>query len=128
LKSDKADPAALEAELGQYKTKATELEREVMVFRAATAPGVGVDVGRLTDSRSFMARVASIDPSSDTAATEITAAIKAAVTSDQSLRARQGAAGGSVEHSGGAGDNTNPDLSKLHGSAAMAGAYAANAK
>lgn len=128
LKSDKADPAALEAELNQYRTTNAALQREVLVFRAATAPGADVNVGRLTDSRSFMARVETIDPTSDTAAADITAAIKAAVASDQSLKARQGAAGGSVQHTGGAGENTNPDLSKLHGSDAMAAAYAANAK
>lgn len=128
LKSDKADPAALEAELNQYRTTNAALQREVLVFRAATAPGAGVDVARLTDSRSFMARVETIDPTSDTAAADITAAIKAAIASDQSLKARQGAAGGSVQHTGGAGENTNPDLSKLHGSDAMAAAYAANAK
>lgn len=128
LTTDAKDPAALEAELGQYKTEATELRRELLVLRAAIAPGSTVDAGRLTDSRSFMARVATIDPTSDTAAEQITAAIKAAVASDQSLRARQGAAGGSVEHAGGAGDNTNPDLSKLHGTQLLTAAYGANSK
>jgi hypothetical protein len=123
---EKADPAKLTQQIEALTAANTERDRELAIYRTALAPGMGVDVGRLLDSRSFMRAVSSIDPASDTAETDIKAKITDALTSDQTLRARAGgAAGGSLEHPGGAGDQRNPDLSKLHGQDLMAGAYAA---
>lgn len=123
---EKGDPVKLAQQVEQLTTQNTERDRELSIYRVALGPGMGVDVGRLLDSRSFMRAVSSIDPGSDTAEVDIKAKITEAVTSDPSLKARAGgAAGGSLEHSGGAGDQRNPDLSKLHGHDLLAGAYAA---
>ena len=113
-------------EIQQLRAQNTARDRELLVYRAALAPGMGVDVGRLTDSRSFMSKVDAIDPNDTDAPTKITQLIRTQLSSDQSLRAAS-ARGASVEHSGGAGDNHSPDLSKSHGADLLAGAYAANA-
>lgn len=120
------DPAAMATEIQQLRAQNTARDRELLVYRAALAPGMDVNVGRLTDSRAFMSKIDSIDPDDTEASSKITTLIKAAVTSDQSLRAGS-ARGASVEHSGGAGDNHTPDLSKSHGVPLLAGAYEANA-
>lgn len=126
LTPDDKDPAKLESEVQQLRTQNIARDRELLVYRQALAPNMGVNVSRLTDSRSFMAQVDAIDPTADDAPARITALIKAAVTSDQSLRAAQ-VRGGSVDHGQGPGDNHSPDLSKSHGADLLAGAYAANA-
>jgi hypothetical protein len=123
---EKADPVKLTQQVEQLTAANVERDRELSIYRMALAPGMGVDVGRLLDSRSFMRAVSSIDPNGDTAEQDIKTKITEALTSDPTLRARAGgAAGGSLEHSGGAGDQRNPDLSKLHGTDLLAGAYAA---
>lgn len=126
LTTDDQDPAKLQSEVQQLRAQNVARDRELAVYRSALAPGMNVDVGRLTDSRSFMAQVDAIDPAADDAPAKITALIKAALSSDASLKSAQ-VRGASLEHSGGAGDQHNPDLSKLHGADALAGAYAANA-
>lgn len=124
-----ADPAAMASEIQQLRSANLERDRELAVYRAALKPGAGVDVGRLTDSRSFMRAVEQqiTDPNADDTPAKLAALIRDAVASDQSLRVRQASPGGTVEHPGGAGDRGNPDLSKLHGADAMAAAYAQNA-
>ena len=126
LTTDDQDPAKLQSEVQQLRAQNIARDRELAVYRAALAPGMGVDVGRLTDSRSFMAQVDAIDPGADDAPAKITTLIKSALSSDPSLKSAQ-VRGASLEHSGGAGDQHTPDLSKLHGADALAGAYAANA-
>jgi hypothetical protein len=110
----------------QLRTQNVARDRELLVYRQALAPGMGVNVAKLTDSRSFMSKVDGIDPADDDAPAKITALIKAAVLSDQSLKAAQ-VRGSTVDHQAGAGDNHSPDLSKLHGADALEGAYAAKA-
>lgn len=123
---EKGDPVKLAEQVTKLTEAQAERDRELAIYRSASAPGMGVDVGRLLDSRAFMRQAAVIDPNSDTAEADIRKLITEAVASDQSLRARTGAAGGSLEHSGGAGDQGNLDLSKLHGPQLLEAAYAAN--
>jgi len=126
LSTDDQDPAKLSAEVEQLRKQNIARDRELLTIRAALAPGMNVDVRRLTDSRSFMSKIEQIDPNADDADAKITALIRAAVTSDPTLKTAQ-ARGASLEHSGGAGDQHNPDLSKLHQVDAIEGAYAAKA-
>lgn len=123
---EKADPAKAAATISALGTENAALRREVLTYRAALAPGMNANVARLTDSRSFMAQVDAVDPTDSDAQAKITALIKSALTSDQSLRSAQ-VRGGSLEHSGGAGDQHTPDNSNRHGADLLAGAYAANA-
>jgi hypothetical protein len=126
LTTDDQDPAKLQSEVQQLRAQNIARDRELLVIRAALAPGMGVDVARLTDSRSFMSKIEQVDPNADDATGEITALIKAAVASDQSLKSAQ-VRGSSIDHGQGPGDQHNPDLSKFHGADALEGAYAAKA-
>jgi hypothetical protein len=127
LSPDKnADPVKLQESIATLSGTITEKDRELAIYRAALAPGMNVNVGRLTDSRAFLRSMADVDPNADDAHTVITQKIKDALQSDPSLQAAQVRGGGSVEHSGGAGDPHTPDLSKLHGSALLEAGYAAN--
>lgn len=128
LADDKAaDPATLQRQIAELQSANLERDRELAIYRAALAPGLNVDAGRLLDSRSFMRAMSDVDPNADGAAEAITDRIKRAVSSDPSLQLRQVSGGGSVGHAGGAGDHTKPDLSKLHGDQLIEAAYAANA-
>lgn len=120
-----ADPAELQRSIAQLTEQTQEKDRELAIYRAALAPGMNVNVGRLTDSRAFIRSMKDVDPNADDATAVITQKIRDALTSDPSLQAVQVRGGGSLEHSGGAGDPNKPDLSKLHGQDLMAGAYAA---
>lgn len=124
---EKADPAELQRQIATLTTQNQERDRELAIYRAALAPTMNVDAGRLLDSRAFMRSVADIDPNAGDADEKIREKISAAVSSDASLKSVRVNGGGSVGHAGGAGDHNNPDLSKLHGPALLAGAYAQNA-
>lgn len=121
-----ADPVKLQESIAKLSEQNTDKDRELAIYRAALAPGMNVNVGRLTDSRAFLRSMADVDPNADDAHTVITQKIKDALTSDPSLQAAQVRGGGSVEHPGGAGDPHTPDLSKLHGAQLLEAGYAAN--
>lgn len=129
LTTDAKDPAELERQVKSLTDANLERDRELMIYRAALAPGMDVNVGRLLDSRSFMRTMADVDPGKDDAVALITDRIKSAVSSDSSLKSgRVAAGGGSVGHAGGAGDHHQTDLSKLHGETLLSAAYAQNSQ
>lgn len=77
---EQVDPAKLTAQLGEQRTAVAQAQRELSVYRLATA--AGADPSALLDSVSFMRSVASIDP---TDATAVADAIKAAVAANPTL-------------------------------------------
>lgn len=126
LKGKAENPDDLKRQIAGLQAANLDRDRELSIYRAALAPGMNVDAGRLLDSRSFMQSLRDIDPNGDDAAAKITEKINAAVSSDPSLKTVRVNGGGSVGHAGGAGDHTTPDLSKMHGTALMEAAYAAS--
>lgn len=77
--------------------KANSTARELAVYKAATPDGVDVD--RLTDSRTFNQTIEALDPSDKDFDAKIKAAVSAAVTKDPSLKSRR--QGGGTQRSGG---------------------------
>lgn len=76
------DPAELTKQVGSSQAEAKQARVELAVFRnAATAGG---DPAALLDSSSFLASLASVDPSDSTA---VTAAIQSAITANPRLSA-----------------------------------------
>ena len=129
LTTDKADPAQLQSEMAQLRATNMERDRELAVYRAALKPGTGVDVGRLTDSRSFMDAVkrSITDPTRRRHTDEARRAHQAGGSIRSVTQSAPGGAGWQVEHPGGAGDHGNPDTSKLQGTDLLAAGYARNA-
>lgn len=80
LVTDEADPAKLAEQLTAQTTEAKQAKTELAVFHAA-APA-GVNAARLLDSRTFMTKVAALEPA-DTAG--LTAAITEALAADPTL-------------------------------------------
>lgn len=120
LETEETDPAKL-AEAAQKERDAARAElaaarREAAVFRLAAS--AGAEPGSLLDSRTFMDKVATIDPADTDALTE---AIKAAVTANPRLAATAapappppagGASGG--DFSGGPGAGQQLSRAQLH--------------
>ena len=100
LKPDAAqDPAALTASLTKAQQDALNSARELAVFKSASA--AGADPAKLLDRASFLTSIAGIDPSDGAA---IKAAIDAAVTADQTLKATRAVGASTVETPGGPGE------------------------
>ncbi|WP_294978388.1 hypothetical protein [uncultured Microbacterium sp.] len=100
LKPDAAtDPAALAANLTKAQQDALNSARELAVFKAASA--AGADPSKLLDRASFLTSIAGVDPSDGAA---IKAAIDAAVTADQTLKATRAVGASTVETPGGTGE------------------------
>jgi hypothetical protein len=99
IKGDEAPDAAKLTEsltAAQAESKATRLE--LAIYKAAAAAGVKPDA--LTDSRTFMTKVADLDPANSQA---LAAAIADAVETNPSLKAQPGAARvGGAQIAGGA--------------------------
>lgn len=100
LKPDAAtDPAALAANLTKAQQDALNSARELAVFKAASA--AGADPSKLLDRASFLTSIAGVDPTDGAA---IKAAIDAAVTADQTLKATRAVGASTVETPGGPGE------------------------
>lgn len=96
------DPAALTAAAEQAQQAARQAQVELAVYRAAgTHQG---NPAALLDSRSFLAKVADLDPATAEFQTQVSEAIKAAVTDNPNLRAVQATGSSSVDHAGGSGE------------------------
>lgn len=105
-----ADPEALTKSLTEAQSKAAQSARELAIFKAAAA--TGADPSRLLDSNSFMTSVAQVDPADGAA---ITAAIQAAITANNTLKAVQAAAASGTElgGSGETGQITDEQLARM---------------
>lgn len=99
LQQQLADEAA--ARQAQAETT-KNLQREHQVLLSAIT--AGADHKRLLDSRSFLAKVAPLDPTAEDFTTKVDAAIKTALTEDPTLKAARAAGQSSVDHPGGSGE------------------------
>jgi hypothetical protein len=110
-KSAPPDPAKLAEQIAAKDAKIRELELTTAV--TAAAEQAGAKAARLLDSRSFMSKLAEVDPS-DTKA--VTAAITAAIKDDPSLKATTGPARSGVDMAGASGGPrqlTEADLARM---------------
>jgi len=89
------DPKQTAKKLADTQDKYREIVIENAVYKAAMDPKVGANPTKLTDSRSFMAKVGQLDPESASFNTDIAKAVSAAVSADPSLKvATSGSASG----------------------------------
>lgn len=98
-----ADELAVQVKAAQDTARNAQVE--LAVFKSAGAQQG--DPARLLDSRSFLAKVADLDPGHKDFQTKVDAAIKAAVTDHPELKATLAAARSSVNHTGGTGEGAN---------------------
>lgn len=78
------------------------LQREHQVLLSAIT--AGADHKRLLDSRSFLAKVAPLDPTAEDFTTKVDAAVTAALTEDPTLKAARVAGQSGADHAGGSGE------------------------
>jgi hypothetical protein len=93
------DPAKLAADLAAERTAKADTARQLAIYKAAST--AGADPAKLLDSNSFMTSVQGLDPTDGAA---VAAAITAAVTANQSLKAARAAGASGIELSGGTGE------------------------
>lgn len=98
----KIDPDALAKDLSTAREQARQTAVDLAVYRAAAANRANPDA--LLDSASFLAKVRTLDPTGADFNTQVTDAIKAAVTANQSLKATQAVGASGVELNGGTGE------------------------
>ena len=97
-----ADELAVQVKTAQDTARSAQVE--LAVYKAAGAASANPTA--LLDSRSFLAKVADLDPAKAGFADKVSAAIKAAVADHPELKASLVAARSSVDHSGGTGEGT----------------------
>jgi hypothetical protein len=112
LKQDeKPDPAKLTEQLTAAQVAQRTAQIELAVHRnAKTHQG---DPDALLDSRSFLAKVADLDPGAKDFAAKVDTAIKDAVKDNPKLRAGQTSGSSSVDHSGGPGERRSRESTSL---------------
>lgn len=98
---EKPDPAKLATQLSEQQTEARQAKIELAIYKEATKPSVGVDAAALLDSRSFLAKIADLDP---TDAKAITKAITEAVNDNPKFKLVQAASASGSDFSGGSGE------------------------
>lgn len=98
---EKVDPVKLQEQLTTTSTSHTNLQREHQVLLSAIA--AGADHATLLDSRSFLAKIAQLDPSADDFAASVKTAVDAAVKENPKLKTGQVPSSSSADHAGGAG-------------------------
>jgi len=100
------DAAPTPEQLTQQLTAAQTAQRaiavELAVFR--TASQHGADPSALTDSRTFLAKVADLDPAAADFQTKVIEAAKAAATENPKLATAPAVAASTVHHAGGTGE------------------------
>ena len=96
------DPAELTAQVQAAQQAARQSAIELAVFRGAAAHQG--DPNALLDSRTFLAKVADLDPASAEFTTQVDAAIKAAVTDNPKLKTAPAVGASTADHAGGSGE------------------------
>lgn len=96
------DPAQLAAETEQLRNENRITRVELAVYRAA-AKHQG-DPDALLDSRTFLAKVADLDPKGEDFTTQLDDAIKQALVDNPKLKTAPAAGASSVNHAGGTGE------------------------
>lgn len=99
--TDKVDPVKLQEQLTGTTTAHTSLQREHQVLLSAVE--AGADHAALLDSRSFLAKVAGLDPAADDFAAQVKAAVDKAVADNPKLKTGQVPGASAADHPGGAG-------------------------
>lgn len=92
---DTPDPDQLQAQLQQRDNDLKTKTIELAVYRQAAQAEASPDA--LLDSRSFIDKAATLDPTADDFATQLDAAIEQAVEANPTLKARQAQASGSSD-------------------------------
>lgn len=95
-------PEELTAQVEQAQQAARQAQVELAVYRTATTHRG--DPAALLDSRSFLAKVADLDPADAEFQTKVSDAVKAAVTENPKLRAQVATGASSIDHAGGSGE------------------------
>lgn len=99
IKDDEpADPAKLTEALTTAQTAQRQAQVELAVYRVAGKHQGDPDA--LLDSRSFLTKVAALDPTADDFAAKVEAAVKATVNANPKLRAVTTTGASSVDHTG----------------------------
>ena len=96
------DPAKLTEQLTGTQTENRSLKAEIAVLRSAGKHGA--DPEALTDSRSFLAKLDTLDPAADDFAAQVDAAIKQAVADNPKLKAGRVPGASGADHPGGSGE------------------------
>lgn len=99
------DPAKLTEQLTATQAQARQAAVELAVFRAAGAHQG--DPSALLDSRSFLTKVAELDPTAADFPAKVDAAIKDAVSTNPKLKTAQVAGASGADHAGGSGEQRN---------------------
>lgn len=99
---DVPKPDELAAQVSTAQQAARQAQVELAIYRAA--PAAKGDPSALLDSRTFLAKVADLDPTAGDFQTKVTAAITAAVTENPKLGATPAVGSSSVDHAGGTGE------------------------
>lgn len=97
----KVDPAELATKLTETTGAYSSLQREHQVLLSAL--DASADHKALLDSRTFLAKVAELDPSDEKFQSKVDAAVKTAVEQNPKLKAGQVSGSSAVDHPGGSG-------------------------
>ncbi len=108
---EQTDPAKLADQLTEREQQLTQHRIELAAYRAAGKHGADPDA--LLDSRGVVTALSNLDPSADDFASQVDAAIKAAVESNPKLKASQAPGPSSTELPGGSGESTKPRAANL---------------
>lgn len=122
IKDDEAtDPAKLTEQLtaSQAEIRVTKVENAVL----RSAGKHGADPEALTDSRSFLAKLGSLDPAAEDFTTQVDTAIKAAVDSNPKLKTGRAPGASGADHTGGSGEAHNPAANARPGVDRIRAAY-----
>lgn len=106
------DPEALAKDLASARETAKETSIKLAVYQAAAANKANPDA--LLDSASFLAKVRTLDPNGADFATQVTAAITAAVNANPILKATQAVGASGVDLGGGTGEQGQITEAQLH--------------
>lgn len=110
IKDDKdapLDPAALKAQVESATAAHKSTAIELAVYRGAAKAGVDPDA--ITDSRTFMASIQNLDPTSAGFAKAVTAAMTKAAEDNPKLKVQTAPKRTSSDFNGGAGSSGEPD-------------------
>jgi len=102
------DPERLMAQITEERNAHRGTATELAIYKGAAK--YGADAGELADSRSFMAKLAKLDPSDEEFAKKVGAAIKQAVADNPKLKAAAPPPDRtSSDFNGGGGSSSDPD-------------------
>lgn len=102
---DAPDPTELAQQVTTAQAAARQAAVELAVYK--TAATHGGDPAALTDSRTFLAKVADLDPGAEDFTTKVTDAAKKAVTDNPKLKATPVVGASGADHAGGSGEGSS---------------------